>query len=104
MLSQRRGEVWAAPESDYSRSLSKRHCQPWATRQKVVETAQHPAAMRGTRSRDETNLPATKHFRACDDKLPKPSPRSSPAQRGATPAQKLGRSIRCHTIHIGDTQ
>src|SRR6185295_2098781 len=45
------------------------------------------------RRRDETNLPATKHFRACDEKIPKPSPRSSPLQRGATPAQELGRSI-----------
>src|SRR5258705_1352347 len=98
MLSRWRGEAWAAPESDYSKSRPKGHCQPWARLRKSSGNGPDRQPCGGPRSRDETILPATKHFCACDDKFPKPSPRSSLFQRGATPARELGRSIRCHTI------
>jgi len=34
MLSRRRGEAWAAPESDYSQSVPKGHRHLWATMRK----------------------------------------------------------------------
>ena len=43
-----------------------------------------------SRSCDETNRPATKHFSCHDDKIPKPAPRIALGQRRATPALHWG--------------
>src|SRR5436309_1123247 len=55
MLSRRRGEAWAAHESDYSQSVPKGHRQPWARLRKVVETG-----LTGSHAGDRA--PATKQI------------------------------------------
>src|SRR4051812_31958157 len=58
MLSQRRGEARAAPESDYSRSLSKGHCQPPAPAQKSCGKRRCKAALRKKRPRSGVQTPS----------------------------------------------
>src|SRR6478752_6045286 len=75
MLSRRRGAARAAPELDYSR---------------------FPLLQRRNKS------PGDETLFTGDDKFQKPTPRSSTAQRGATPARDSGRSIRRrHTSEKG---
>src|SRR5258707_6431204 len=55
MLSRRRGEAWAEPESDYSKSRPKGHCQPW-TRLRKSSGKRLDGSHAGDRA------PATKQF------------------------------------------
>src|SRR5712672_265814 len=58
MLSQRRGEAWAAPESDHSKSLLKGHCRPSAPVKKVAEKAIRSDLRKKKRPRSGVQTPS----------------------------------------------